>query len=410
MMQRLLTLMSEKKASDLFLSPGSPVQMKINGHTLAVDQQRLDPARVTALIREVVTERQWSAYEQSLELNMGYGLRGVGSFRINVFQQRGSPACVVRYIPGDIPRFASLNLPESLLELITVKTGLILVVGSTGCGKSTTVASLLDYRNEQSGGHILTLEDPIEYTFQNKRSIVNQRQIGTDTASLPVALRNAMRQAPDCIFIGEIREVETMTAALAYAQAGHLVISTLHANNAHNALNRIVNFYAPENRRVLLADLSASLRAIVSQRLVRTLQGSLRPAVEVLLNTRHSAELIEQGRLSEARDAMENSLAAGSQTFEQSLLRLVQEQLVSREEALANADSATNLMWLFENSELSDTPALAPRPPARSAPPAARPAESAPGPSFSDFLLSAETPQAASVGATAARPGPRQPS
>jgi twitching motility protein PilU len=203
------------------------------------------------------------------------------------------------------------------------KRGLILVVGSTGSGKSTTLASMLDHRNEKRSGHILTFEDPIEFVFRNKRSIVNQRQIGTDTDSLAVGLKNAMRQAPDCILIGEIRDVETMSAAIAYAQSGHLVLSTLHANNANNALNRIISFYQPENRRVMMSDLAATLRAIVSQRLVRNAQGARIPAVELLLNTRHVAELIEQGQLTEVKDAMEKSLAPGSQTFEQALVRLV---------------------------------------------------------------------------------------
>jgi twitching motility protein PilU len=348
-MDRLFSLMAEKKASDIFLAPGSPIHIKINGMSIPVNQQKLDADGIESLLQEILTERQWQEFLERRELNAGYGLRGVGSFRINVFRQRGSPACVVRYIPSDIPQLESLNLPSVLSELVMEKRGLILVVGSTGSGKSTTLASMLDHRNEKRSGHILTFEDPIEFVFRNKRSIVNQRQIGTDTDSLGVGLKNAMRQAPDCILIGEIRDMETMSAAIAYAQSGHLVLSTLHANNANNALNRIISFYQPENRRVMMSDLAATLRAIVSQRLVRNTQGARIPAVELLLNTRHVAELIEQGQLTEVKDAMEKSLAPGSQTFEQALVRLVRARVISREDAISNADSPTNLLWLLEN-------------------------------------------------------------
>ena len=351
MMEKLLRLLAEKKGSDLFLSPGSAAHIKVNGLTVPINQQRLDPAAVMALLRQVVSERQWQEFEDRRELNLGYSVMGVGSFRINVFRQRGSPACVIRYIPGDIPRFEHLGLPDAMRHMVMEPRGLVLVVGSTGSGKSTTMASLIEHRNENRSGHILTFEDPIEFTFRNKRSIVNQRQIGTDTDSLLVGLRNAMRQAPDCILIGEIRDVETMSAAIAYSQSGHLVLATLHANNANNALNRIVSFYPPENRRVMLSDLAGTLKSIASQRLVRSTTGARIPAVELLLNTRYVAELIEAGNLGDIKDAMEKSLAPGSQTFEQSLLQLVRQGKITREDALANADSPTNLLWLMENSE-----------------------------------------------------------
>ncbi len=379
-MDRLLRLMAEKKASDLYIASGSPVHIKINGTTMPINQQKLDPNAVGSLIREILTERQWQEFEDRKELNAGYGVRGVGSFRVNVFRQRGSASCVIRYIPGDIPSFTTLNLPQVLTDIVMEKRGLVLVVGATGSGKSTTLASLLDYRNEQRSGHILTLEDPIEYTFANKRAIVSQRQIGTDSDTLQIALKNAMRQAPDCILIGEIRDVETMTAALAYSQSGHLVLGTLHANNSHNALNRIVSFYPPENRRVLLSDLSVTLKAIVSQRLVKALAGGRIPAVEILLNTRHVAELIEQGGLSEIKEAMEKSLAPGSQTFEHSLMQLVRDKKVSREDALANADSPTNLLWMMENSESEPAESKTAKTPEPAAPEPT-------GPSFSEFLL-----------------------
>jgi twitching motility protein PilU len=380
MMEKLLRLLAEKKGSDLFLSPGSPAHMKINGATLPINQQKLDPAAVTALIRQVVTDRQWQEFEDRRELNLGYSVAMVGSFRINVFRQRGSPACVIRYIPGDIPRLEQLGLPDSMRQLVMEPRGLVLVVGATGSGKSTTLASLIEYRNENRAGHILTFEDPIEFTFRNKRSIVNQRQIGTDTDSLLVGLRNAMRQAPDCIMIGEIRDLDTMSAAIAYAQSGHLVLATLHANNANNALNRIVSFYPPENRRVMLADLAGTLRSIASQRLIRSANGGRLPAVELLLNTRYVAELIEQGNLGEVKDAMEKSLAAGSQTFEQALLRMVQAGRITREDALSHADSPTNLLWLLENSER-----VLPTQQAQSADAQAR--RGTDGPSFAEFLL-----------------------
>ena len=388
-MERLFRLMAEKKASDIFLSPGSPVHIKINGVSLPVNQTKLDATSVESLVREILTERQWQEFVERRELNAGYGLKGVGSFRINLFQQRGSPACVARFIPGDIPSFASLRLPPMLPELVMEKRGLILVVGSTGSGKSTTLASLIDHRNEHKSGHILTFEDPIEFTFRNKRSIVNQRQIGTDTDSLAVGLKNAMRQAPDCILIGEIRDMETMSQAIAYAQSGHLVLSTLHANNANNALNRIVSFYPPESRRVMLADLSATLKAVVSQRLVRGVDGSRLPAVELLLNTRHISELIEQGQLTEVKEAMEKSLAPGSQTFEQALMGLVRTRIISREDALAQADSPTNLLWLLENAGISDGGSAAPAAGAPMPTPLPRvDKEKEPeGASFSEFLL-----------------------
>ncbi len=357
-MNKILELMADKRASDLFISVGSPIQIKLNGVTVPINQNKLDQTQVEALLREVVTDRQWETFVEEQELNLGYGLKNVGSFRFSIFRQRGSTAAVVRYIPGDVPAFETLGLPPVLTDLILQKRGLILVVGATGSGKTTTLASLIDYRNAQRTGHILTLEDPIEFVFKNKRSVVNQRQIGTDTADLRTALKNALRQAPDCILIGEIRDVETMGAAIAYAQSGHLVLATMHANSASHALNRIVSFYSPENRRVLLSDLSTTLRAVVSQRLLRSLDGGRVPAVEVLLNNNHMSELIEQGRISEIKEAMANSMTVGSRTFEEALIELILSGRVSRDDALANSDSPTNLLWLLENR----TPASAPAP------------------------------------------------
>ena len=351
MMDRMLQLMAERKASDLFLSPNSPVMVKINGVVAPVSEQRLSVQRVNELIKEIVSEEDWATFVSEKELTTSYGIAGVGAFRVNLFRQRGSTSVVIRFIPGEIPSSASLNLPTFLNDLIVQKRGLILVVGATGSGKSTTLASLLDYRNAERAGHILTIEDPIEFNFRNKRSIVNQRQIGTDTESLNTALRSAMRQAPDCILIGEIRDPRTMSQAIAYAQSGHLVAATMHANNAYHALTRVVSFFPPENRGIVLSDLAATLKAVISQRLVRTVEDTRIPAIEVLLNTTHIAELIEHGRIAEIKEAMEKSIAAGSVTFEQALVRLVSERRITRDEALLNSDSPTNLLWLMENAD-----------------------------------------------------------
>ncbi len=348
-MERLLRLMAEKKASDLFLAPGSPIRMKIGETMVNAGSQSPGPAAIEALLREIVSETDWAQFERTRELNTSHAVDGVGNFRVNVFRQRGTTASVIRFIPHRIPGFDELHLPAALGGLVLRKHGLLLVVGATGSGKSTTLAAMIEHRNEQLSGHILTLEEPIEFAFRNKRSIVNQRQIGTDTESLGIALKNAMRQAPDCILIGEIRDVDTMSDAMAYAHSGHLVLATLHANSAQQALTRIVSFYPPDNRSVLLSDLAATLVAIVSQRLVPATAGGRLPVLEILLNTRHIAEMIEQGRLTEIREAMEQSLAADSCTFDHALVELVRSQQISRADALANADSPTNLMWLLEN-------------------------------------------------------------
>jgi twitching motility protein PilU len=277
-------------------------------------------------------------------------LSEVGSFRLSAFRQRGSIAAVFRHIPHDIPALGSLNLPDVLSTLVLEKRGLILLVGATGTGKSTTLAAMLEQRNQQVAGHILTIEDPVEFLFSNKRSIVNQREVGRDTDSLQVALKNALRQAPDCIYIGEIRDRETMTAAISYSLSGHLVVSTLHANNSYHALGRILSFYSPESRAALLSDLAAGLKAIVSQRLVRSSAGGRMPAVEVLLNTKLVSELIEKGDFNGVKEAMEKSLADGSQSFEAELAKLINTGFITRDEGLAYADSPTNLMWRLQNN------------------------------------------------------------
>jgi twitching motility protein PilU len=349
-MKKLFQVMAEKKASDIFLSVGAPINIKINGVAVPVNQTIMNADTVRHLLYEVLTERQIKEYEDEMELNTGFAFDGVGSFRISAFRQKGSPAVVVRYIPGSIPPLDSLGLPEVLKEVIMQKRGLILMVGATGSGKSTSLAAMLDFRNERKSGHIMTLEDPIEFIFLNKKSIVNQREMGTDTKAFEIALRNALRQAPDCIMIGEIRDKQTMAMALAYSQSGHLCLATLHANNSYHAMNRIINFYPLENRPSLLLDLSAALQAVVSQRLVRTKTGSRIVAAEVLVNTRHIAELIEKGEISEIKEALEKSMAPGSQTFEQALFKLFIDGKITQEEAMSNADSSTNMLWLINQA------------------------------------------------------------
>ena len=377
MMERLFQLMKEKNASDMFFAVNSPVHIKINGNLIPINQNKLEPENIRVLLAEIASPEQMEELERDNELNMGISVANLGRFRLSAFRQRGSISAVFRFVPATIPPLSELGLPSVLSELIMEKRGLLLIVGATGSGKSTTIASMLDHRNEQRHGHILTLEDPIEYLFKNKKSIVNQREIGSDAKSFDVALRNSMRQAPDCILIGEIRDKDTMAAALAYAQSGHLVLATLHANNSYNALNRIISFYPIENRPALLQDLSSAVRAIVSQRLVRSKAGGRRQAaVEIMVNTRYIADLIEKGEIGQIKEAMDKSLSPGSQSFEKALLELVQADLITQDEALANADSATNLLWLINNGP--DSQAKVEEAP--------KPVEPA-GPSFTEFTL-----------------------
>lgn len=348
-MERILRLMAERKASDIYLSAHSPALIRINGNCVPINGQVLPPEAPLALLAEVVPEARIAELERTGELNMAVALEGAGNFRISGMRQRGSYAVVVRHIAAEIPTFDDLNLPGILKTLVMEKRGLILMVGSTGAGKSTTLASMLDYRNAHASGHILTVEEPIEFTYTNKKSMVNQRDVGSDTESLQIALKNALRQAPDVIQIGEIRDRETMTAAIAYAQSGHLCVATLHANNSYRALNRILSFYPVEVRATLLGDLSGAMRAIIAQRLLRTPDGTRVPALEVMLNTALVADLIGKGDFSGVKEAMEQSMAEGSQTFEEDIARLITENRVSREEGLSQADSPTNLMWRLQN-------------------------------------------------------------
>ena len=346
----LFKLMSDKQASDMFFTVGAPIQIKINGTVMPINNQILDAEQCKKICYELMTETQVKEFETLQEMNFAQSAGELGNFRVNIFRQKSTVAMVIRFVKPDVPAMESLGLPQILKEIIMEKLGLILVVGATGSGKSTTMASMIDYRNGLKTGHILTIEDPIEFAFKHKKSIVNQREVRMDTHSYQNALISAMREAPDLLMLGEIRDQPTLQTALLFAQTGHLCMSTLHANNSYNALNRIINFFPREARESLLADLAISLRAVISQRLIRGADGKRIPAVEVLLNTKHIQELIKTGEIGQIKDALEHSLAPGSQSFEQALFHHIVNGKVSVEEAMANSDSPTNLHWLLSNA------------------------------------------------------------
>lgn len=342
-------LMADKSASDIFFTAHAPAQIKIEGVTLPVNDKPLTPEQVKTLIYSLMNDVEINEYEREFEMNFARQVEDLGNFRVNIFRQKGHPAMVIRRIAPVIPSLEKLNLPAMLKPLIMEKRGLIIVVGATGSGKSSTVAALLEHRNLSKSGHILTVEDPIEFMFEHRKSIVNQREIGIDTKSYQTALKNAMREAPEVLMIGEIRDAETLMYAINYAQSGHLCITTLHANNSYHMLNRVISFFPPENRTALLMDLSVSLKAVISQRLVPTVDKTLTPAVELLLNTSHISELIRTGEISSIKEAIEHSMSEGAQTFEQSLFRLYRDGKITLDEALRNADSPTNLYWLINH-------------------------------------------------------------
>ncbi|MEO8165354.1 MAG: PilT/PilU family type 4a pilus ATPase [Betaproteobacteria bacterium] len=347
----LFKLMAEKQASDLFISAGAPVSIKILGIIMPVNQQIIDPETSRKIAYEIMSDKQIREFEETMEMNFAQVVPDIGRFRVNVFRQRGHVAMVIRFLKSGTVGIDRLKLPTILKELILEKRGFVVVVGSTGSGKSTTLAAMIEHRNAQKPGHILTIEDPMEFVFRNDKCVINQREVGTDTRNYENALVNAMREAPDLMMIGEIRDRETLQHALLYAQTGHLCISTLHANNSYHALNRIINFFPYDARTSLLSDLSISLRAIISQRLVKANDGTLVAAVEVMLNTKHIAELIKKGEIDQIREAMEQSLSPGSKTFEQALFELYMAGTVAKDEALKNSDSSTNLSWLINNFE-----------------------------------------------------------
>jgi twitching motility protein PilU len=344
-LDRLFKLMAEKQASDIFISCGAPINIKVNGVVTPVSTQPMDPETVRRIAYELMSKDQAREFENELEMNLSHLDRAVGNFRINIFRQRGTLALVIRYVRSHVPPYEKLRLPPVLLDMVLAKRGLVLVAGATGSGKSTTLAAMIDYRNSNKAGHILTIEDPIEYLYEHRRSIVNQREIGIDTQNYQLALQNALREAPDLIMIGEIRDKETMQSALLHTLTGHLCLSTIHANNSYHALSRIINLFPHDARSAVLSDLSIGLRAIISQRLIRNVDGELQPAVEILMNTALIADLIKNGEFAQIKEAMEQSLYPGSQTFEQSLCRLFLDGTISYDEAMAASDSPTNLAW-----------------------------------------------------------------
>lgn len=349
----LFKLMADKQASDMFFTAGAPIQIKINGTVLPINSQALDPEQVKKICYELMTPAQVQEFETKHEMNFAQSGGELGNFRVNIFRQKNTVAMVIRFVKPDVPAFETLGLPDVLKDVIMEKLGLILIVGSTGSGKSTTMASMIDYRNTIKTGHILTIEDPIEFIFKHKKSIVNQREVRVDTHTYEAALISAMREAPDLLMVGEIRDRETLQSSLLFAQTGHLCMSTLHANNSYNALNRIIGFFPRDARESLQADLSIALRAVISQRLVKSVDGKRVAAVEVMLNTKHIQELIKAGEINQIKDAMEQSLSPGSKTFEQALFEHYRAGRITMEEALANADSPSNLHNLISNAPSS---------------------------------------------------------
>jgi twitching motility protein PilU len=339
----MLKLMADKKASDLFFAPNSPIKIKIEGRILPVNKQILHAEMVRDMAYGLMRSDQLEYFRRELEIDFAVSEPGLGRFRVDVFYQRGYPAMVLRFITADMPRMEDLGLPEIMKDLVMMKRGLVLMVGATGSGKSTSLAAMINYRNENSSDHIISIEDPIEFLHANKRSIVNQREIGIDTRNYARALRSAMRAAPDVILIGEIRDRETMESAIALAGTGHLVLSTLHSNNAAETLDRIINMFPRDQHNQIYLDLSQYLRAIMSQRLVMTKEGRRTAAIEIMVNTPHIAELIRKGDIMGMKESIRSSSERGVQSYDQALLKLYKDEVITMEEALANADSRTNL-------------------------------------------------------------------
>ena len=340
-----LKVMSDNQAADMYFVTGAPASMKCNGKTIPVSKNPFKPGKIKELAYALLTEEQISEFEENQEINLGFGMPKVGRFRVNIFIQRTEVSMVIRYIKDTIPELEELGLPKVLKNLIMEKTGLILVVGSTGSGKSTTLASMINYRNNRETGHMLTIEDPIEFVFRHDKSIISQREVGIDTKSFENALREAMREAPEVIMIGEARDRETMQAAINFADTGHLCLTTLHAVNSNQAMDRIINMFPSDMRKHLLMDLSLNLKAVISQRLLPDKHGKLVCVVEVMKNSPHISELIREGNFKEIKEIMEKGESDGMQTFDQSLFYLYKEGKISKKNALSYADSSTNLEW-----------------------------------------------------------------
>ncbi len=343
-MHDLLRMMVSKDGSDLFITSGSPPAMKVDGKIQTVSKQILAPNHTQMLARSIMNDKQVSEFEASQECNFSIALPGVARFRVNAFVQRGSTGLVLRIINSEIPSFSELNLPDTLQDIAMTKRGLVIFVGGTGSGKSTSLASMVDYRNRNSYGHIITIEDPVEFVHEHKNCLVTQREVGVDTDSYEIALKNTLRQAPDVILIGEIRDREAMEHAIAFAETGHLCLSTLHANSTNQALDRIINFFPEERRQQLLMDLSLNLKGLVSQRLIPRIDGVGRiPAVEIMLNTPLMADLIFKGEVHEMKSLMAKSNVQGMITFDQALFNLYEQRKITFEDALRNADSVNDL-------------------------------------------------------------------
>ncbi len=357
LLEPYLRVMVEKQASDLFFVTGAPPNMKVQGHTKAIAKQIFESGQVEKLAYSLMNDEQVRDFEINREMNLGFTLENTGRFRVNIFIQRSEVSMVIRYIKWVIPTIDEHGLPAVLKDIVMNQTGLVLVVGSTGSGKSTTLAAMLNHRNMETSGHILTIEDPIEFVFRHKKSVVSQREVGIDTLNYENALREALREAPEVIMIGEARDYETMHAAINFADTGHLCLTTLHAVNSNQAMDRIMNMFPSDMRDQLLMDLSLNLKAIVSQRLVPGMEGKLACAVEILMNTPYISELVREGNFNEIKEIMEKGDTVGMQTFDQSLYDLYKGDRISIKSALAYADSSTNLEWKinFGGEQTKDT-------------------------------------------------------
>jgi len=357
--KQLLKVMVEKDASDLYLMAGAPPGYRINGVILRLGETAINPAIIEKLANNLMNEKQKAEFATEMEMNLSAAVSGLGRFRVNVYRQRGSAGMVIRQITTEIPSLDELHLPDIFKDIAMSKRGLVLMVGATGSGKSTSLAALVDWRNANQAGHIITIEDPVEFMHTHKKCFVSQREVGSDTASFRAALKNTLRQAPDVILLGEIRERETMEHAISFAETGHLAMATLHANNANQALDRIINFFPEEQHQQVYMNLALNLRAILSQRLVKTVDGKRAAAIEIMINTPRLSDQILKGDVSAIKETMEESAQYGMRTFDQALFELWKDGKITEVEALRNADSANNLRLKMKMASIdsnSDTP------------------------------------------------------